>query len=117
MKDFITKSQKHLLWQDELGDNFLLLKFGEVFKYSNSLLKVHSFSTFASAKMLKMGIVSKLFSTDDPMDVLTCKVSNLQAIIKLGEFKRRPYIKGNWIKEAEKKLAHKILPYNPRLEA
>ena len=40
MIDLITRREKQLLYKDELGDVFLLLKYGEVFRYSKNVLRV-----------------------------------------------------------------------------
>lgn len=41
--------------------------------------------------------------------------SKLPLLIQMGAFNRRPYLNGRWIKDKERKLGHRILPYNPEL--
>ena len=111
MRPLITSKQKHLLWKDELGDDFLLLKYGEVFKYAKNELRVHSWLKSARNKVVKLGLILSEFETDDPLWVFNTEASNLSALIALGAHKQRPHLKGNWLNLAEKKLAHKIFPF------
>ena len=117
MKDLISRSQRHLLWQDELGDNFILLKYGEVYRYSQDILRVVVFAVKNPPKELsllrKQGVILNEFRTDDPLLILDIDKQYLPRIIAMGEFKRRPNKNGAWIKDKEQRLAHKILPYRP----
>jgi hypothetical protein len=114
MKDIISKKQKHLLWQDELGDDFILLKYAEVYKYSENTLRLFVWSKKYMSQLQKIGVVLNEIETDDNFTIIETKVENLLQIIALGSFKRRPSIKGKWIKSKEAILAHKILPYRPK---
>ena len=117
MKNLITKKQRHLLWQDELGDDFLLLKYGEVYRYSEDTVRVIIFALKNLPSELsllrKQGVILNEFMTDDPLLVLDIDKQYLSRIISMGEFKRRPDKNGKWVKDKELRLAHKILPYKP----
>ena len=117
MKDLITKKQRHLLWQDELGDDFLLLKYCEVYRYSEDVMRVVVFTLknppSELALLRKQGVILREFKTDDPLLLLDIDKQYLPRIIAMGEFKRRPNKNGAWIKDKEHRLAHKILPYRP----
>lgn len=115
MHNFITKSLKHLLWKDECGETFLLLKYCEVFRYSESVLRLHVFLSGKASLLRKMGLVLNETVTDDPLHIIDVKIENLDAVIALGAFKRRPNVKGRWIRDKEIRLAHKIILYQPTL--
>lgn len=113
MQHLIDKEDRHLLWQDECGDELLLLQFGEVYKYSDSVLRVHCFSFPAAAQIRKtIGILAES-ETEDPFYILDVETAKLGQLIALGRFKRRPHINGRWIKDKERILAHRIIPYEP----
>jgi hypothetical protein len=54
-----------------------------------------------------------LFDTDDGLHIFEIAPRNLQAIIDLGHHKKRPDIKGAWVRDKEERLGHKIKPYKP----
>ena len=115
MQELLKSSQRHLLWQDELGDEFVLTKYGEIFDYGNGELKVHTWSKWYADKIAsKVRILSK-DSTDDPLFILTVELRSFVPILMLGTHRRRPNLRGVWIKKAEKALCHKIIPLNPRI--
>ena len=111
MKTLLSKNQSHLLWRDEQKDDFILLKFAEVYRYSAKVLRLYVFSKKMLSLLRKMGLILEEHDTDDAFYIVKVKVENLPQLIKLGAFRRRPAIKGNWIKEKEEILGHKILPY------
>ena len=106
-----------MLWQDELGEDFLLLKYAEVYRYSQDILRVVVFTLKNPPTKLsllrKEGVILNEFRTDDPLLILDIDKQYLPRIIALGDFKRRPNKNGAWIKDKEQRLAHKILPYRP----
>lgn len=113
MKDLIGKQHRHLLWQDEIGEEFLLLKYAEVFEHGENTLGLHCWSFPRLAWLRKKGLILNERKTDDPLYVLTVEKRFLSDLIALGAHKQRPHLKGTWLKEREKLLAHKILPYRP----
>ena len=115
MEELITKKHKHLLWKDELGDSFLLLKYAEVYKYSDDILRMHIFVRQKAFQIKNLVPVLREDSTDDGLYIFDISKQDLDRIIQLGAFKRRPNINGKWIKDKEQKLAHKIIPFNPKL--
>lgn len=115
MKALITSEYRHLLWQDELGESFLLLKYAEVFEYSKEILRLHCWGSNVASRLRKMGLILNERSTDDPLYILDVKTSHLLLLISLGAFQRRPHIDGAWLKNKERLLAHRILPYRPRI--
>jgi len=115
MRDLITTVQKHLLWKDECGDTFLLLPWCEIFRYSENELRLFAWSWKKATLLRKRGFVLNELETDEDYSVLNIDRRNLGALITLGSYKRRPNIKGNIIKSLEKRLGHKIRPFNPEL--
>ena len=111
METVISNAHKQMLWKDELGDSFILLKFAEVYRYSDKCLRLLIFSRQKLFQLQKMGVIINLKATDDPLYIVDMKRKYLPLIISLGAFKRRPHKNGKWIKTREALLGHKILPY------
>ncbi len=116
MKNLITRDMRHLLWQDELGDDFLLLKYGEVYEYDKNTLRLLAWSRKIRIQLRRKGVVLNETSYDDGLYSLDIDRSNLSLLIQLGRFKRRPYKDGKWIKAKEQLLGHRIIPFNPTLK-
>ena len=113
MKDLIAREHRHLLWQDELGSDFLLLKYTEIYRYSEDVLRLHMWNKRKLLQLRKIGGVLDIMRIDEPFLVIDVKVSILPQLIALGAFRRRPKLKGRWVRDKERILAHKILPYRP----
>ena len=120
MKTLITKEHKHLLWKDELfgapdstNHTFLLLKYTEIYKYSENTLRLHIWNLQKLSQIRSKGWILNELPSDEQFRIIDVKSSNLPLLIELGAFKQRPHIKGKWIKSKEELLGHKILPYNP----
>ena len=113
--EFFTKQHKNMLWHDEQRTPFLLLKYAEVFEYSNTMLGLHCWSKKMLAVLRFEGLISFEMATDDPLYILRVDKCHLPRLLSLGAFRKRPDIKGKWIKEKEKLLAHKILTYRFQL--
>lgn len=113
MKDLITSSHRHLLWKDEVGDTFLLFDYGEVYKYSETVLVVICFTFEKARKVRKLGILYE-FKTDDPLWIFRVKIDKLSQLLELSKFKQRPHLKGRWLKSKQELLGHKIIPFRPQ---
>lgn len=111
MKDLITWQHKHLIWQDEIRDTFLLLKHCEIFKYSDTVIGVYCWSYSFATRIKKNIPVLDEFTTDDIIYGFHISVEFLPLLIDWGQFKRRPHKSGTFIQAKEKLLGHKILPY------
>ena len=116
MKDLITQNMKHLLWKDEIGDTFLLLKYGEIYEYSKSTLRLLTWSREKCIWLRQKGVILNESAYDDGLYAIDIDRSNLSLLIHLGRFKRRPYKDGKWIKAKEQLLGHRIIPFNPTLK-
>lgn len=116
MKSLINQDFKHLLWKDEIGDNFILLKYGGVYRYSENTLRLLAWSRKIRIQLRRKGVVLNETSYDDGLYSLDIDRSNLSLLIELGTFKRRPHKNGKWIKTKERLLGHRIFPFNPTLE-
>lgn len=112
MIDVTPAKYKHLLWKDECEEpsDFLLLKYAEVYRYSKDVLRLHIFSEKYQSLVRSKGWILNERQLDEPFTQVDMDIANLELIIELGAFKRRPDINGIWIKNLEKVLAHKILP-------
>ena len=108
MKDVVPKEYHHMIWVDECGDEFLLLKYAEVFKRSDEVLRLHIFTPKNRLLLQKMGVILNEWRLDDGLAIVEIDKANLMPIIKVGAFKRRPDTRGKWVQELQKTLAHKI---------
>jgi len=64
----------------------------------------------------KEGITTKEWDTDDKLYTFETDVANLHLLFATGSHSRRVYRYGRWLKNKEKRLAHKIIPTNPNLK-
>ena len=115
MKQFITEKHKHLLYKDELNSPFILTKYCEIYKKTDKILGVYCWSPKIFRQIEDLGLNFKTYKTADRLYCFETKVENLNQIIELGAHSRRVYRRGKWLKDKEKRLAHKIIPYNPKL--
>ena len=116
MKDLIKQDNMHLLWKGERGDTFLILKYAEIFRYSENVLRVLIFSPKMVSPVKKLGSILEESVLDDGIYSIDINKSKLPLLIQLGAFKKRPHLNGRWIKDKEKRLGHEILPFRPRLD-
>ncbi len=64
-----------------------------------------------------MGITFNDWSTDDKLYTFHTDVANLPQLIATGSHIRRIHKDGRWLKNKERRLGHKIIPYNPRFSS
>lgn len=117
MNNFIDKQQKHLLYKDEVNNQFLLLKNMEIYRKSNTTFGVSCWSKKIYLQLKKEGIISKKYITDDKLFTFETDNANLLLLISTGSHSRRVNRHGRWLKDKEKRLGHKIIPFNPKLVA
>jgi hypothetical protein len=117
MKNLITQDLKHLLWKDEIGDSFLLLKYGEIYKYSEAEIGVYCWNKAVSTRLAKKRLILRRSEIGDDFTVLFAKVQNLPQIIAMLCIPSRRFNKGSkWIAHKERILGHRIIPFNPTLK-
>jgi hypothetical protein len=66
--------------------------------------------------MKNLGITFNDYKTFDRLYTFHTKVENLKLIIELGAQSKRVFREGKWLKDKERRLGHKIYPYNPELK-
>ena len=115
MSELLTKDQKHLLWKDEINDTFVLLKYCEIYRYSEKHLRLLIWSPSKYSQVKKMMPAFYDWATDDGLCILEVENATLSRLIALGAHKQRPHIKGRWIGKIEEKLGHRIFPYRTEL--
>jgi hypothetical protein len=113
MKDLITKEHRHLIWKDEVGHSFLLLKYAEVFRYSDEVLRFHSWSKKALSNLKKMCPVFNERATDDGLYIFDMDGVFFPQVIKAWAPRKRFAKNSKWLKDKEQRLAHKIISYKP----
>jgi hypothetical protein len=116
MKNLITKKHKCLLYRDEIFDSFLLLLNMEVYRKSETQLGVYCWVKSVFLKLKKLGIVSNEFITDDKLYCFTTDNANLPLLIATGRHFKRIYQHGRWLKDKERRLAHKIIRFDPNFK-
>jgi hypothetical protein len=115
MRSILPSRFRHMLWKDELGEDFVLTKSGEIYRYGQNELRAILWSFTKSSQMQERGARLE-HKTDDGLFLLNFPASELQAVISLlGSFRKRPDIKGTWVKDRQARLAHQIIPYRPSL--
>ncbi|MFC1552599.1 hypothetical protein ACFL6P_08565 [Candidatus Latescibacterota bacterium] len=110
---------KPYLWKNEINDLFLLTKHMELYLYSGyypetidkAVLGCYSWSKKIAFQLRNQSLIYDFGSTDDGLYTFKTDIANLPLILSLGAFKRRPSITGEWIREKERKLGHKVRPY------
>lgn len=116
MRSLLTEEQKHLVWKDEQGDDFIMLKYAEIYRYSKNTLMISCWSKKKALQLIKKGIIIVWDRTDDLLYHLETDLKNLGLLITLGTFKRRPNIRGKWLKSKEELLCHRIKVFRPALK-
>jgi hypothetical protein len=113
MNYIISFKYRHLLYKDEINDPFLLTSYMEIYPKSDTILGCYCWSFRTTVKLRSMGIIFNEWGTADGLYTFETKNENLDVLIQCGAPKRRVHKNGKWIKSREKKLGHKIYPYNP----
>lgn len=113
MKDLIDKKYYNSLWKDQCGDQLLLLRYAEVYRCAENTLRVVSWSPYKISKLKKMKITFNEDSTDDELYIVETDVKNIDILIELGIYKRRPNLDGEWLKDKIERISHALIPYNP----
>lgn len=111
LSELLKPEQRHLLWKDEINDPFILTRFCEIYKYSDTELTVLFFKNTMPKRFSH--IISHLNKTDEPLYGCRIKTENLPEILAISELKQRPNLRGKFIRDLEIRLGHKILPYRP----
>ncbi len=65
MKNYISSDFKHLLWKDECGDDFLIMKWGSVFVWTKTELRLYIWSRAMYSWLKKQGVILWEEPTDD----------------------------------------------------
>jgi len=118
--NILTISSIHqYLWKDEVNDLFLLTKNMELYLYlgykpetiKNAVLGCYCWSPKTASLLQKKKLIFDKWGTDDGLVTFKTDIKNLPLFLYLGKFKRRPDIKGEWVRDKERRLGHKIVPY------
>lgn len=116
MRDLLTQQHKQLLWKDECGDNFIILKYAEIYQSSDTKLRLLIFNKDKAILLKKKGLINDFDYVGDALYMADAKVEFLKDLIALGSYRKRPHINGNRISNLEDRLGHNILPYRPELD-
>ena len=116
MKKLISSEHKCLLYRDLSKDTFLLTKFMEIYRKSKTTLGCTCWSYKTLVKLRSKGLIFDEWQTSDSLYLFQTNIENLDALIECGAHKRRIHKKGKFIKSREKKLGHRIIPFNPKLK-
>ena len=115
MKNLINEKQKHLLYKDEIGSTFLVLKYMEIYRKSNAILRCYCWKRKVFTQLQKTGLIFNELITDDKLYCFETKITNLTLLIATGSHIRRVHKKGAWLKDKEIRLGHRIYPFNPHI--
>ena len=117
MRDIITEKHKHLLYKDECGDDFILTKDCEIYVYSNDVLGVTCFSNGKKIYRLLRAEIKDFFITDDWLYLFRvdrAKLVHILATLPTTKIRINKHSRARM--ELERRLAHKIINYNPKLK-
>lgn len=98
------------MWRDELGDLFILTKRLEAYAFSKTVLGCYCWHRKTYLLLKKRGGIFNDVITDDRIRSFRINKENLPLLLSLGAFKRRPDKEGQWIKDKERRLGHRIRP-------
>ena len=115
MINLISSKYSHLLYKDETNDTFLLTMYLEIYRKSRIILKCSCWSKRVYSSMKKTGLIFNEWETSDKLYIFETDNANLPLLISMGSHSRRVSRYGRWLKDKEKRLGHKIIPYNPLL--
>lgn len=115
MREFIGKKQRHLLWQDECDDDFLLLDFCEIYEFFDDTFRAIAWTHGGAQKLRKLGIVVNEEGTDEGLFILDFKREHLDKVLAINKSKKRRDTNSGWVKDKEERLAHRIFKYNPKV--
>ena len=54
-----------MIWRDEIGDSFVLVKYGEIFRYGENTLRLLTWSRQMCAQLRLKGVILNETSYDD----------------------------------------------------
>ena len=116
MKELITKEHAHLLYKDEVNDDFLITNDCEIYVKSDSTLGITAFRNGSALKRILRDKLEAFSTTDDNLYLFDIKVENLPYLLgKCSTLKTRMGRGSKKLAKLEKRLGHKILNYRPRL--
>jgi len=115
IRSLIDARLKHMLWKDECGDDLLLTKSGEIYRYSKTHLRAILWNRSKASQMRNKGYV-QTHATDDGLFLINFPKDDLIPVIShLGRFRKRPNLSGDWLNDKRERLAHQIIPFKPSL--
>ena len=98
------------LWKDEVGDIIILTKHMEIYVFNKSTLGCYCWHRKTYLQLQKSGLIFDIYETDDRLIMFKINRTNLNHLLVLGGFKRRPHQKGGWIQSKQKLLGHQYYP-------
>ena len=116
MKNLIPERYRHLLYKDETNDTFLLTMYLEIYRKSRIILKCSCWSKRVYSSMKKTGLIFNEWETSDKLYIFETESVNLPILFATGSHSRRVSKIGRWLKNKEKRLGHRIFPFNPKLK-
>jgi hypothetical protein len=115
MINLIFSKYSHLLYKDETSDTFLLTMYVEIYQKSETILKCSCWNKKVFSSLKKTGLIFNEWETSDKLFIFETESANLPLLIATGSHSRRVSRYGRWLRDKEKRLGHKIIPYNPLL--
>lgn len=112
--DLIEPKYRHLLWKDEIGDDFLLTDFGEIYLYSPDTIQLTLIFKKMTVRIKNMVQFWDYWVSGDNLYCFKTKLENLPEILTQNKLKKRFYLKGKRIRMFEERLGHKIIPFRPQ---
>ena len=114
LQDITPNKYKHLLYKDEINDQFILTNHFEIFMYNSKLIKCYTFTRKATKYAKEVLKIKDMPITSDICQFVV-ESEKISDLIELGATKRRIHKNGQKLKYLEEKIGHRIIPFNPKL--
>jgi hypothetical protein len=101
----LNQSHCKYLFHDEIGDLILISKSGATFLNDEKTISCQFVSKAHFVKAQKLGLTEKEWGTDDGLHTFDSDIENLDKILEIGEFKRRPDINSKWTNDMIRRLS------------
>lgn len=105
------QSIRHLIWQDEIHDIFILTREMEIYCYSDKILGLYIWNWNTKRKLRSKGLIYAEIPCDDGILACHADSSNLSDLLPSYCGVQRFPKNSKWIKGKEELLGHKILPF------
>jgi hypothetical protein len=88
----------------------------EIYRKSETILKVICWSYKIYSQLKKEGVIFNEWETDEKLYSFETDNPILPHLFATGSHSRRIFKNGRWLNNKEKRLGHRIYPFNPKID-